>query len=94
MCDYSLHNVASRPAKVGDERLPWRQRAVFDGEVLPIVLLTKRKHVGETGGLDAGYAVNVVEYAPIEVDLFAIALVVPIATVLLIIVRPGLNRSI
>ncbi len=29
MCDYSLHNVASRPAKVGDELLDLRGRGLW-----------------------------------------------------------------
>ena len=62
-------------AKIGDQRLPGRQGAIFDGEVLAIVLLSKGKHVGQTGGLNAGYVFHLVDQAPIEGGLFAIAFV-------------------
>ncbi len=61
--------------EIGDQRLVGRKRTILDSEVLAVVLLPQREHVAQTGGLNTGDPVNPVEYAPVEVGLFAIGFV-------------------
>lgn len=47
----------------------------FFGVTSPVVLLAERKHISKTRGLNARYVFHLVQYAVIELGLFAIVLV-------------------